>query len=110
MATLLQEAIESIRSAKRVLALATLEPESRAFYEDRIKQDWDNIQLYRSNKSMNVFVVDGIWDWPMVYRDLKDLEDDLLEINDVVEDGLELTFTLRKMTGREFGRLEFYEE
>jgi hypothetical protein len=109
MATLLQEAIDSIRSAQSVLdEVSDLGPESRIFYEESINENWENIRLYRSDKTVDVFVVEGVADYEINYLDLKQLEDDLLDIRDVLETvtGLELTIRLKKMRARDFGRLE----
>jgi hypothetical protein len=108
VATLLKEAIDSIRSAKHVLeTVENLGPESRAFYENRIKQGWEEIRIYRSNEPRNVFVVDGLFDGTATYLSLKEMEEDILDVEEVmIEDELELSIRLIKMTGREYGRLE----
>lgn len=112
MATLLQEEIESIRSAQTVLeGIPDLSKESRAFYEERIRQSWEKIRIYRSNQICTVFVVDGLFDYEVHYLDLKYMQEDLLDIAEVmIDDCLEITIRLKQMTGREFGRLEVIED
>jgi hypothetical protein len=106
----LKFAVQELRRLRTIAAQGEVDD---AYYLQKVMRlHEEDICRYRSSDKFTVYVVKGLHEFDTHYESLEMLAWALhdSDAGELLDDGIAITIELKRMTGRELGRLEAYEE
>lgn len=107
MVTQLRESLDELRLQIAICKSESSSALSRGYSKKIIESEWKTVQLYRSDKPMQVLLVKGLYERDMYFRNYEDLGEVLESV--FFEEGMKFTVEVVTMTGCKFGRLPVLE-
>jgi hypothetical protein len=109
MVTQLKYAIQELR---RLRSIPINEVDDVYYLQKVMKLHEEDICRYRSSEKFTVYVVKGLHEFDTHYEDIETLDWALhdCDAGELLDDGIPITIELKRMTGRELGRLETWDE
>lgn len=106
--TSLQEAIRSIRVARKLVETAN-NPESLGYWQKRLEQNLDLVQWYRTNERRIAYLVNNLFEVSVWYMNFEEIEFWLsdYDADEIADFGISIE--VKSITGREMARVEMYE-
>jgi hypothetical protein len=109
MTTQLKFAVEEL---KRLRSIPINEVDDVYYLQKLMAVHEADICRYRSDEIFTVYLVKGLHEFDTHYESLETLDFALesWEAGELLDDGISITIELKRMSGRELGRLEAYED
>lgn len=108
MVSQLKNAIQKLRRLRSI----TKDEYTGEFVKKLMETHEKDICRYRSDETFTVYLVKGLHEYDTHYESLDaiDFVMDTWDVDHLLDDGIPITIELKRMTGRELGRLETYDE
>ena len=102
----------AIRELRRLRSIPKDEDIGDGYLQKLMELHEKDICRYRSDEKFTVFLVKGLHEFDTHYESLEGLDWALDDCGaaELLDDDIPITVELKRMTGRELGRLEAYEE
>ncbi len=109
MVTQLKYAIQEL---KRLRSIPKEEDSGDGYLQKLMEIHEKDICRYRSSEKFTVFLVKGLHEFDTTYESLELLDWALEDCGagELLDDDIPITIELKRMTGRELGKLESYDE